>query len=74
MALNRLGRCDDTPAKSLIFLATQTTRRCDAIASNPLILLKAICDAKNPHTPYALALALRSRRALAERPFWRVAP
>lgn len=66
MALNRLRHCDDTPAKSLIFLATQTTRSCDAIPCNPLISLRATCDAKIPHTPYALALAWRSRRALAE--------
>ena len=54
---------DDAPARSLISLATKKGEDGDDTLAKSLKSWRRRAKTNNPHTPYALALAWRSRRA-----------
>jgi hypothetical protein len=60
---NRLLLGEDAPAKLLISLATTFGEDGDDTPSKSLKTWRGRATKNNPHTPYALALAGRSRRA-----------
>jgi len=55
-------------AKSLKSLCEGVVRRLRRLPPKSLILLAKVCDAKVPHTPYALRARMGARGALV----WRV--
>jgi hypothetical protein len=59
--LIRLG--EDAPAKSLTSWATTFSEDSDDTLAKSLKTWRRRAKQNNPHTPYALALAWRSRRA-----------
>lgn len=54
----------EAPAKSLIYMAENSGGEGGEAHPKPLKLLEAVGGEQTPHTPYALALAWRSRSAL----------
>jgi hypothetical protein len=60
---NRTTAGDDAPAKSLISLARTKGEDGDDTLAKSLKSWRRQAKTNNPHTPYALALAWRSRRA-----------
>ena len=57
------GRGEDAPAKSLISLARKKSEDGEDAIAKSLKTWRGRARTKIPHTPYALALALRSRGA-----------
>ena len=61
------GRGEDAPAKLLILLARKKGEDGEGALAKSLKTWRGRATTKIPHTPYALALALRSRRAWRSR-------
>jgi hypothetical protein len=61
------GRGEDAPAKSLILLARKKSEDGEDAIAKSLKTWRGRARTKIPHTPYALALASRSRRACRSR-------